>query len=467
MCLKFLPALMVFAMAAPAMAGDKPGFKFRTELRFQMLNEENVHFGSTNDDSTASQSIELRERVTYIPTDNIKIYWEGRAVKMHGEGGGVDFDSGSNTPMKSFLEWRQSWVEFDDLLGYDPLAIQIGRQRFKEEKSLWWNRDFDAVRLAYKTDSLRAFVAGGQNLAAYRTSQDDFEEDDRDIARLLSEVSWDYMTGHTVEFRAAYQDDRSGLENIGSLIRTNDRDNNDQDLFWGGARIKGKFENTGAVYSLDLMGVTGKSNNLTSAATADPSLRRVTGSNRNDVLGWALDASLHAPIPGLEKTSAVFGYAYGSGDSTATNSTDHGFRQLELRSNYSRHGLLENSFSNYGSILRPELTNLHILTGGLIVPLFKDSDLTALYHYYRLDDDTGRLGSTGISSPLTAGKADLGHAIDVMLNVNLTKEFGLSERYFDKIEFKTNVGVFRAGSAYGAEDGEYTFRGVSELRFSF
>jgi hypothetical protein len=291
-------------------------------------------------------------------------------------------------------------------------------------------------------------------------------EDDRDIARILSELSWDYTAGHTLELRASYQNDKSGTENIGSILRTNDRDTEDEDILTTGVRFKGDFEDI-ANYSIDLMNVTGQVNTLTTAATGNPSLRTVTGSTKRDILGWGLDASLHIPLPGTEKTSAILGYAYGSGDDNAGNGTDHGFRQTDLRSNYSRYGLFTTPIGHYGAVLRPELTNLHILTAGMIVPLFQSSNLTALYHYYRLDEDKGRLGSTGISSPLTAGKADLGHAIDVMLNVNLTKELGLSTRYVDGIEFRTNVGLFRAGDAYGAEDGEYTFRGVSELRFRF
>lgn len=460
-------ALLVSPVAAQA------EIKVRTDLKAQATGEDNLDFSTLSNDPTDSQQLEARVQVNGDITDTISFLVQGRGVKNYGSGGSVDSDTGEAEGRKDFLEWRQGWIEFGDLCGYTPLSLRVGRQRIKEDRGLWWNRDFDAVSLIYDATLFSGKLTVGQNLAEYRTSNDTFQQDDQDILRVMTETSWQWKYGQYVETRLAWQDDYSGMEDAGSIIGADDRDESDADLFWGGVRVKGdlgglrpELEKTRVNYRVDLMAVVG-TDDVQSSSSGPGDRRTVTGVQQNDVAGWALDAELDVPVPVLTEPVLILGYAFGSGDDDLTDNTDHAFRQTGLDGNTSRPGTSSGSVHNYGSILRPDLTNIHILTAGLTIPVTQATDIATIYHYYRLDEKAGSLPTSGIDAALNGNDTDLGHGFDVMLNMDLTKEFGLPDDKIERVGFKTTLGAFTAGDAYGAGEGETAFRGQVELRFTF
>lgn len=417
-----------------------------------------------------SQSLEARVRATWKISDYITAMGEVRGVKNYGDGGGIDQDTGEVLGAEDFVELRQYWVQFTSLLGQVPLSAKIGRQRFNESSGIWWNRDFDAVRLSYNTTLLNNFVAIGQNMGGYRTTKDDFRNSDEDLFRVLGETSWQWRYAHFLEARFAYLNDMSGRNNIGSLFGENNRDTTDSDLMWAGVRARGEFagfvSSRKADYRFDLMGLRGDENIETTAAAAG-GLRSVTGNSERDVSGWAFDSLIQVPLPIMAEPELIVGYAFGSGDDDSANSDDHTFRQTGLDSNSGRLGLSTTTINNFGSVLRPDLSNIHILTAGLSVPMFTATDLTGLYHYYRLDEQATSLLTSGITATLNNSSRDLGHGMDLIFSSNLTDEFGLDTGAVGPLIFKTTLGAFRAGDAYGAADDEWSSRGYVELQIRF
>lgn len=468
-----LSAGLVLAVPAYAAEKEKPKLQVRTDIKLQAIGEDNTDLGTVNGDFVDSRSAEAKMRVTYDPLKTVRFLWEGRAVKNHGETGSEDPNTGANAGREDFLEWRQSWVEFKSLGGREPASLKVGRQRFSEPYSLWWSRDFDALRLGYESTLSSGFLAVGENLVSYRTSHDDFMAEDEGLLRVLAEESWQWRPEQFIDFRFMWQDDHSGMEYPGSLVPTDNRDSSDANLFWGGLRASGKTmnpvggENVG--YRLDLMGLTGTDEVQTTGA-GPGGFRTVTATRENDVTGWALDAGLTVPLPvRAEKNPvAIIGYAFATGDDNAADSDDESFRQTGLDGNYSRPGIASESLHNYGSILRPDLANIHVATLGVGVPVFKTSDVSMLYHHYRLDEPATALETSGIDAPLNGNDHDLGQGVDVMLNVDIASEFSLTNTPFDSIDLKTTLGVFRSGDAYGPDgDGETAARGLTELRFRF
>lgn len=467
-----IPVLLGFGLS-PAQAKDQigPPLTFEGELKYQSIGEDNLDL--TDDGLNHTPSVEGRLKIKAFLPQDITAYWEGRAVKTR-SGGTVEDDTGLQTPgsVDAFAEWRQSWVRFDEALGIVPLSFQIGRQRLSEPRALWWNKDFDAVRMMYDTTLFNGMLGLGENLASYRTSQDDFDASDKDRLRAFAEGSWMYHPDHHADLRLFFEKDHSGIEPVGAAVPTNDRDNDDARLLWAGARLWGeKSLNSGVLsgldYAVDLMGVRGTEKSLGTTASADPAFRTVTGSSERDVRGWGLDANIDFALNAPLKPTLTLGYAFGSGDDDTTDGTDDAFRQTELNGNATRIGLSSTGIRNYGEVLRPELTNIHILTAGVGFPLFMSSDLTFLYHVYFLDEKAAPLGSASVSGTLTGEDSNLGQGLDAVASFDLSSELGLTSTFFDKTSLKMALGAFRAGDAYGIDEGETAMRGAVELRFRF
>lgn len=457
--------------SAPALAGQTYGpLTLDGAIKAQMTLLENNDLGTANARYQNSQIVEGRLRATLKITDDVTAMTEARAVKNFGDGGGIDQDTGELLGRDDFAELRQYWVSFSSLFGYVPLSAKLGRQRFSEPVGLWWNRDFDAVRLSYNTTLLNSFIAAGQNMGGYRTTKDDFRNDDEDLLRVMGETSWQWRYGHFIEGRFSYLNDHSGRNAAGSLFDANNRDSSDARLAWAGIRshglLRGYAALDGIAYRLDLMGVAG-TEDTESTAAAPGGMRSVTGYSERDVRGWAFDSSLRVPLPTALKADFIAGYAFGSGDDNPNSGTDNAFRQTGLDSNSSRLGFSNAAVHNFGSVLRPDLSNIHILTAGLSAPLFTASDITGIYHYYHLDEKATGLLTSGIRAPLNNRDRELGHGLDLVLSSNLTDEFGLDTGAVGPLTFKATAGAFRAGDAYGAADDEWSSRGYIEFQLRF
>lgn len=448
-------------------------FRLEGDVKAQVIGEENKDLGTGDEEYTQTESLEAKIKMNVSPAEDVRLYWEGRFVKAYGDQESFETETGVTDTQGDFAEWRQSWIGFDNLFGRAPLSLRAGRQRIAEPYSLWWNRDYDAARVLYESTLLNGFLGVGQNLASYRTTRDDFEEDNEDILRVMAEASWQWKYQQFFETRLMYQDDYSGLEETGNLVDADDFDPEDFDLFWAGVRFKGSEFNPLSKqndfgYKLDLLGVAGEVETISTAGTGNPDFRSVTGQDDRDVLGWAFDGRFTVPLQMICEPRMIFGYAYGSGDDDPADNTDNMFHQTGLDSNYSRPATAATSLHNYGSVLRPDLSNLHVISAGLGLPVFDASDLTFFYHHYRLDEDATSLETSGVDAALNGTDKDVGDALDIMMNVNLTDEFGLETGRIRKVDFRTSLGMFQAGDAFGpAGDDETAYRGLMEIRLRF
>jgi hypothetical protein len=114
-------------------------------------------------------------------------------------------------------------------------------------------------------------------------------------------------------------------------------------------------------------------------------------------------------------------------------------------------------FPSYGILLDPELSNLGILTLGGGISLFSSSSLDLVYHYYRLAEPSFFLRDSSLEAALDGRHRDLGQAIDLVLAV---EEW---ERY----EFHVGLSAFRAGAAFGPDDGNWSFGGFVDFAINF
>lgn len=462
--LRNLSLLALMCMSAPAFTAElTPNITLDTDVKLQASNLDNADLGTAGSDNDTSGAVETRFRLNAKINENVRFYWDGRAVLADDNGGFQTTDTGRVSTDGSFLEWRQSYFEFENL-GGTPASMKIGRQKFREEYGLWWNRDFDAVRLAYETTLFKGFIAGGQDLFSYSTEDDDFDNNEQDIARVFAEGSWQYYYQQFLEARVLFEDDHSGI-NLGDPANPADPDDRDGQLFWAGIRATG---NTAAffggeakpTYRLDLMGVRGNEDVATIgggviAALAD-----------TDVSGWAFDGAIDIPLPNASPIIRL-GYAYGSGDDNLADNDDDAFRQSRMAGNFSRFGALSENTDNYGTVLRPELSNIHVLSAGVSMPVLEASNIGAVYRYYRLNEPAGALTASGVNNVLNGTDRDLGHGVDILFNSDILKEANLGFNRVEDVSLRSSLGFFRSGDAFGAADDEIAVRGLVEVKVGF
>lgn len=466
-------ALCALAIGLSSVTQAEPlpeSVEIKGQLSAQYIDEDERDLSDGRENSLSEQA---QVSATAHVSDTFTAFTTIRAINIDG-GAGFDSDTGETISNdQSFIEAREFWLRWEELFDVVPLYLQVGRQRVREPRSLWWNDDFDMARLGYRSTLLSGFVGVGENQSSYRLgNEDDFLQSEEDRFRMLGEASWQYRYNHFLEGRILSEHDHSELEAPGRIIDANDRDSEDLDAFWAGVRAMGEFATPAPAlnafgYRGDLIGLWGDVDTLTSAAGPGISQRTVTGSMDEDLSAWAFDGMLTFDTTFPLQPVFVAGYAFGSGDSNPGNGTDHNFRQSDLHGSNSRYGLGREGHKNYGEVLRPELSNLHILTAGADFPVTPATDIGVTYFNYNLADDASGMRSAGITAPLTGTDEDIGQEIDVILNVDVDDEFGAKPSYVDDVGFRFIVGGFFPGDAYGVNDDESAYRVFTELKLRF
>ena len=459
-------------------ANKKKPYKIITELKTQFAGESNIDLGTQNNETETAVIFNGKIGAYLYPSDNITTYIEARG--LHSDGIATsNNDEDDDTANISFVEMRQAWVQVKNIFGVPPLSIKTGRQRFYEPRGLWWNRDLDAVKLDLDSTLTSGFIALGENQAKYRIgNDDDLERDEEKRLRFLGEISHEYTQNQEIGFRFLYEEDHSGVATIGQSIPANDRDDEDNKLLWLGLHSNGQLPtlpNTNIrniSYRADLMSVSGEATNITTSPGADASLRTVSATNNRNVLGWGFDGTLHIALENTLQPTLNFGYAYGSGDdgNGSGNSNDSAFRQTGLQGNTSLfpRGKTTGALRNYGEVLRPELSNLHILSTGVNFPILQASDVNLNYFSYWLDEaQVSSLRSSGISANLNGTDEYIGQALDFSANINIGKELKVEHYLLKNAALRIRLGGFQSGDAYGTAKNEKSYRGSTELRIKF
>ena len=450
----------------------EPKVNLSVNLKAQVEFSDDLSLETQDENGTDSQTLELKTKLDGSFNEDVSFLLEARGVKNYGEGGSFDSDTGEFSGEDDYLELRQYWVDYHGFDSYKPLSVRLGRQRFREDYGLWWNRDLDAVRLTHDATLFKSFVAIGQNLMEYRTGDGAYNEDDERILRVIGEASWQWKPEQFIEGRAAYQNDHSGLESAGDEVDGDDFDADDADIVWLGVRAKGTI--TEAVdfiekpqYRVDVIGMAGTEDSLLTTSSGEN--RLVTGDEETDLRGWAVDLGLDVPVNVSPSLQPIFhvGYAYGSGDDDASDNDDHNFRQTGLDSNSSHLSGFPSSTDNYGSVLHPDLSNLHIATVGVDVPVTDALDIAGFYHYYALAEAEGSTSVGAIDADVNGEDTDLGHGLDLMFNLDVAEQFNYDPVIVDKINLKTTLGGFRAGDAYGDAQDETALRAKIDLNVRF
>ncbi len=398
-------------------------------------------FGTRDDDR--GRFVPLIELEFFYPaSETVSLFLETKYAfdwTFYREGGGEGYEHR--------LGRGESWLLVEDVWG-SGFGFDVGRLNFRDARRWWWDDDLDAVRIFFDDSGVRVEAALAQELAPDDLRKGYIDPEQEDVLRIFASASWRYARRHRLELFGLHQDDRSAREPVGSIVVEGREDESDAELTWLGLGAAGRFElgerGTGGTlhYWLGAAALRGEEA-LLEFDGAEPGTSVVEAAERRDVVGFATDLALtwETALPG--RPSVSLGYAFGSGDGDPQGDA---FRQTGLQRNDAAFRGV-NAFRYYGELLDPELSNLHVTTAALGIPLGASNSAELVYHYYHQVQASELLRAQGIRIDPEGDDPSIGHELDLVLGI---------ERWENR-RIELVGSLFRAGAAYGAQQGELAF----------
>ncbi len=421
------------------------------ELTLELEDRRDFAFGTEPDD-LERKTLELELQAFYHYSDQSAVYLEVEGTRRTDE----EHESGEE---ETESQWTRGemWL-FSGGWNQGTTGYQVGRQNFVDDRKWWWDKNLDAARVRYDTQSLHFELALAQELARESTAEDDIDPEQEDVLRLISSASRVVGKDHEIGFFMLLQRDGSETETGGAVVDRDRRDDSDLDAVWLGARGTGKYRLGGLgrlYYWLDAGIVAGEEKRI-DYDSIDATSSLVDSVEAVDLRGAAIDVGLmwRTKLPG-ELTFSL-AYAVGSGDDDPDDDTDRAYRQTGLnRNDDSFRGV--NGFHYYGDLLRPELSNIAISTLGIGFHFLPESSIELVYHRYQQLEPADEIRDARIDLDPTGEDDDIGSEIDLVL--------GIEESASLKVELV--LSRFEAGDAFGALGGSTAYKGNLELELQF
>lgn len=290
----------------------------------------------------------------------------------------------------------QEAYAFAHRIGGSPISLQVGRQRFRENREWFYDEYMDAARAIADVGGLTVEAAVADGLLA----GDVAGRDRRDKRHWLGSIARELGDVGKVALFAVARDDRGPA---------------DDDPRWLGGTLDLKHASGSRLWAL------GAARRGHRGATA--------------LGGWAGDIGGTLVMPDLTGVPSVsLAYAYASGDSASGDGRDTTFRQTDLEDNSAKLGGLRR-LAYYGELFDPELSNLHVLTAGGGLKPTRNIGIDVVLHRYvqtvlrrslpsSAFDDLDGTGASGL----------LGHEVDAVMTIRT-----------GRLDLDLGAGVFVAG----------------------
>jgi alginate production protein len=431
-------------LGKPLIVGGEFGAGSRYRSNYELVR------GSDDDDLSFDPEAKLE--AIWLPGENTAVF---ATAKFFAET--TPYKQGGKGEAAAGAELSEAWLLRTGLFG-TPLALQVGRQQVQDRREWWWDEDLDAVRLHYFGRKVRAYAGIGREFG-HKSTLGRLEPEDRGIIRAFGNVRWTWTDRNDVELYGLHQNDRSRRHAVGSLVASDKTDESDAKLTWIGLRARGRVKTKipgKFYYWADLARVRGV-DRLTDYGTFDDTNEVVRGTARRKVRGWALDVGASLELPLKFEPYLTVGYARGSGDRNRGSGTNRAFRQTGLHNNNGKFRGLSR-FRYYGEVLRPELSNLAVTTLALGLPLGKDNWIEAVWHGYRQPVASDSIAGSRLDADPDGVHRKLGQEIDVIFS---------HRPETSPWEFELTAGAFRAGPAFGAEQGRWAGLVEAKLDYNF
>ncbi len=334
----------------------------------------------------------------------------------------IERETGSPTDRQTRLEVTQLFAEAQ-LQEYGARA-RLGRWSIDDERTWFFDTQFDGLNatLDYGPYQLDTFVARYSNWRSDLFNRHTKHEKGADVVGALG--TWWMTEDHKIILKGLHQEEDNDDLRLTHVAGGSLNEGDPHLQHWAmasyvsgkekGRRVRGEAIDLGATLFLD------------------------------DRSGWSPRATL--------------GYAWGSGDDGEGVDTSH--HQTGWQSNKSYMGA-EIDFKTYGTVLDPQLSNIHVLTAGVGITPMKKSSLDLVFHHYR-QDKTTELTRTDLRPRADLqDRRTLGNGIDLVWGWKPTKEW--------KIQAYTGMfmpsGRFRASSRDGAGKSSNAWAAGFEVKY--
>ena len=375
-----------------------PYLTFGAQIEIEGIYEHNYDLDKNEKDDVFTLVPELSLALSFDPNRHIQIF-----ANLVGNAEFV-WENGRNNDEYT-LEFEQLYILFKNLVN-DMFAIQLGRQRFEDERQWLYEAELDGARLFFLYDNL---------FSEFSVSRGGLV--DRDL--LNDDVS-DKIDNYI--FNTIYEFGEDTLAGIYLIYRNDTTEENESPFFVGfhsEAEVTDELE-----FWADVAYVTGESGS-------------------NDISGFGLDIGLVYAFDIEPEPYFTIAYAFGTGDSDPEDGKDKNFRQTGLQGNESDYnGVVD--FKYYGEVFDPELSNMSIFTAAIGINPNEETSIDLIYHYYRQSKASEELREIGIDAEPNGKSKDLGSEIDLILGY---------EGFGERVAVGLFLGYFIPGDAFPSDSG--------------
>jgi alginate production protein len=391
-----------------------PHLTFGAELELDFEYRKNLGLDDRPDNDASALVPELSVAFSFDPHPSFQAFLNlaiARAVVWKTE-------AGQSRPSEDIaLELKEAFILLRSLPG--GLSLQVGRQRFEDERQWLYDEELDAVRLWLHRGPLTAELSLSRDGLVRKDLLSSAPRDE--INNYVLSASYRLLPDLTIEAYAIMRDDLAASRNRPVFLGVRSRGEPVEDLdYWLELGYAGGWD----------------------------------GSTR--ISGWGIDLGATYEWQVGPKPALTLGFAFGRGDRNAGDGTDGSFRQTGLQDNESDFGGATD-FKYYGEVFDPELSNLAIVTAGVGIRPSDKISVDLVYHYYLQHRAAATLRNAGIDAEPSGRSRRLGSAVDLVL--------GLQEIY-DRLELKAVVGYFSPGAAFPDRNGgAWVVRAEVQFRF--
>ncbi|HIE65280.1 MAG: alginate export family protein [Nitrospira sp.] len=387
-----------------------PEFSVGGKLGFEVRERKNRDFNDARDDNDTRIETILSLAGLYQLGSGMELFGE-LEIKNQADSRPVRKGGNSRTLKGKF---KTGYLLINRFM-IPSMRLQLGRQRFKDSREWVFDEKLDAVRVFYRFSKVESQLSLSTNIIDPKITRDR-------IINLISYTSY-----------------RFGPKKKASFYFVNRRRKDlNLSLNFMGISLKGR-PNKNLKTWLELGGVSG-----------------IEGPTDVSGYGFDLGASLRLRYP--LKPYFTLGYAFGSGDKLPGDNKDNSFRQTGLQDNAAKlWGIARIKY--YGELFDPELSNMTIITIGIGIRPIKAASVDLVYHSYSqvwtVPNQVIPLRNVGIKASPAGLSRNLGHEIDIVFGMKLTK----------RISIEVTSAIFSPGSAF--VDSDSAMQIEAELEFTF
>lgn len=387
-----------------------PNLSYGAKLTFESKYADDLDLDRRADDKLHDLSPDMDVAFTFTPSED---FW-GFARFSLSKRFLLDDPAGrSSDPTE--LDVSQAYIVYS---GWAPgWALQMGRQKFKDEREWLYDENLDGLRLFYRRENFGVEISVTQE-GLFPKDLLNSDNNRHHITNWMALARFASDPDDYVDTYVLFRDDHDN------------RPNREEDLVFLGLHAQGPLGKR-TDYWLDTALVGGQRRN-------------------RDIRGWGFDLGATHVFDVGWKPSLTLAWAFGSGDGNRSDDVDRSFRQTDLQGNSGRFAGVA-SFNYYGETLGPELSNLIIFTLGAGIRPLKNTSLDLVYHNYwqhHADDD---IRDSELEMDPDGDDRHLGQGLDLV--------FG---HRWDRSTINWVIGAFKPGRAFPGDAETATF---SELKF--